>query len=214
MLLRRHFVKTSRAKTRVVGRTHGRAKTLPEDSLGEDAWVCEDTSRRQVGRKHVSSRRDTGVRRHFPKGKNTCRREDTRAKTFPEKGRAKTCVVAKTHGRAKTLPQDRRVVAKTHVRRAEGSHFGFLGGLEAHAAPPDVAPGCGFVKSPGTWRCRTWQELTWRRENVQVASPHVAHVASVDLAPPPTSDAPAGPRNDAVEGVCQHRTRGVRTRRQ
>ena len=34
---RRHFPKTSRASTRVVAKTHGRAKTLPEDRSGEHA---------------------------------------------------------------------------------------------------------------------------------------------------------------------------------
>ena len=52
--------------------------------------VREDTSRRQVGRGHASSRRHVGVRRHVPKT-----------------GQAKTGVVVKTRGRAKTLPEDR-----------------------------------------------------------------------------------------------------------
>ena len=52
--------------------------------------VSEDTCRRQVWRRHASSRRHVCVRRHVLKT-----------------GRAQTRVVAKTHGRAKTLPDDR-----------------------------------------------------------------------------------------------------------
>ena len=47
----------------------------------EDAWACEDTSRRQIGRRQASLQRHVSMRRH-----------------------EKTPVVAKTRGRAKTVP--------------------------------------------------------------------------------------------------------------
>ena len=87
---RRQLPKTGRTMAHVV------AKTRPEDTSGkdtchrEDTWAREDASPRQVWRRRASSRRHVGGRRHFPKT-----------------GRAKTRVVAKTHGRAKTLPEDR-----------------------------------------------------------------------------------------------------------
>ena len=79
-------------KTHVVAKTHGRAMTCPEVRSGEDArrredkWAGEDTSRRQVGRRHASSRKRGW------------------AKTLPKNSSGQTCVVARTRGRAKTLP--------------------------------------------------------------------------------------------------------------
>ena len=93
--------------------------------------MSKDICRRQVGRRHVLSRRHTGVRRHVPRtgraqtrvvakthgcaktlhedrsGKDTCRYEMLRRymgarRHFPKTGQGKTCVVAKTHGCAKT----------------------------------------------------------------------------------------------------------------
>ena len=104
-------------KARVVAKAQRRAKTLPEDRSGEDAcrredtWSCEDTSRRQVGIGHVSSRRHMGVRSHEDRsGWDTCRREDTwvcEVTSRRQVGRVKARVVAKTHGLAKTLPEHR-----------------------------------------------------------------------------------------------------------
>ena len=82
--VRRHVPKTGRARTRVVVKTHGRAKTLPEDRFGEDAHRREDTWAREEPCK-TGRRRHAGARRHFPKTgwvktrfvAKTCAREDT-----------------------------------------------------------------------------------------------------------------------------------------
>ena len=173
-------MKTSQAKTRVVVKTHGRAKTLPEDRSGEDTRRREDTrrhegtARRQVRRRHVSSRR------HCPKT-----------------GQAKKHAVAKTPGRVKTLPDDRSgevtrrredtwagketsrrrvwswsmqtstgVSARdprpkpdpgSHARRSEAQHVVHTAGCVRNVlSQPDTRGGAG--RGFGTWR--HW--LTWR----------------------------------------------------
>ena len=87
-------------------------------SRSEDTWASEDT-----------------LSEHCP-GQDTCRERVRRY--LPKTGRAKARVVAKTRGRAKTLPEDKsgedtRVHAGTsraQVGRTEDSRVGFLGGLE------------------------------------------------------------------------------------
>ena len=104
-------IKTGQVKTHVVTKTRGRAKTLPADRSGkdprlrEDMWVGEDTARRKVRRRPAPLRKHVGGRRHFPKTR-----------------RAKTPVLAKTHGRAKTRHVGRRPASsRRHVGRQR--HF-------------------------------------------------------------------------------------------
>ena len=86
--VRRHVTKPGRARTRVAVKTRGRAETFPEDRPGEatrpheDTWAGEDSSRRLL----------------------------------PKTGLAKTHVVAKTLGRAKTPLKDRSVKTHGHAK--------------------------------------------------------------------------------------------------
>ena len=59
----RHFPKTGRAKTRVIAKTHGCDRSGEDTLRREDTRAREDASRRQVGQRHVSSRKHMGGRR-------------------------------------------------------------------------------------------------------------------------------------------------------
>ena len=159
--VRRHLPKTARAKTGVVAKTCGRAKASPEDNSGEDRcrredmWACEGISRRQLGRRQVSSRRHGDVRRHFTKT-----------------GRAKTGVIANTRGRAKALPEDRR-------RRQPRTPcvLTVLGVNDLEVRKPTVVAR-GRVRTRrhlltwrqgATWRCRLWRSQMWRQIRASLA---------------------------------------------
>ena len=201
---------SSRAKARILPKTHGRAKTRPEDSCswgedphrredtwegetrsGEDARSREDTcGRRHVpktgraGRRHASSRRHMGGRRHFPKtvrAKTASQRHMGGRRHFPKTGRANTLIFAKTHGRAKTLPEDRsgednassrrRGRAKTRPEDRSGEHTHRREDTGATSCPrgvkePGGVAGCGVkTRRHLPKRCRgpVWRRQMWRQ---------------------------------------------------
>ena len=71
MDVRRHFSRTLPLLRHIPAvKPCARKKAIAEDRSGEgtrrreDTWACKDTSRRQVGRGHASSRRHVGGRRY------------------------------------------------------------------------------------------------------------------------------------------------------